>query len=177
RRHPRKGFVIALLLVVLALPDIFFNSTRPLASSNGLRTLLHRPPDPTAHSIFLRSRDEMYFGESSNLEPSYLPAGTAARKIACNHIGLDTTDRPFAYSYILMGIIDNHSSPRDFRYVGVTDRTARFISKIDQQPPCMVLCIHCLHDPGKIAKYSTMLPAVQNFGSLMLFTPAAVPAN
>jgi hypothetical protein len=171
KNYPKATFVLALLLLLMAIPPLLFNSTRPLAASNAFRTMLHRPPDPTAHSIFFRSRDEMYFAESNDLESSYLPAGEAARKLSCTHIGLDTTDRPFAYGYILMGIIDDGGPPRDFRYLAVANLTSKFTSKIDRQPPCMVLCIHCLHDPAKIAKYSSTLQRVRRFGSVMLFSP------
>ena len=169
RKYPRKGYILAALVVILALPDVFFNSTRPLVSSNEIRAILHRPPDPTSKSILFRSRDEMYFAESNDLEPSYLPAGHAARRLACSHIGVDTTDHPFAYEYILMGIIDRHGPPRAFRYVNVKNLTTKFASKIDQQPPCAVLCIDCQNDPAKIAEYSSELPNVQYFGDVVLF--------
>ncbi len=168
-RHPRATYFVALALVVLALPALLFNSTRPLISSNGIRRLLHRPLDPQASSIFFRGRDQMYFAEGFNLEPTYLPAAYAARKISCTHIGIDTSDHPFAYDYILMGIIDHHGTPRRFRYVGVSNLTSRFTGKIDGQPPCIVLCIHCLHDPEKLARYESTLPVSEAYGSLVLF--------
>ncbi len=170
RGYPRATFFLALALFVMALPPLLFNSIRPLVSSNGIRTLLHRPPDSRAYSIFFRSRDEMYFAESADLEPSYLPAGEAARKISCAHIGLDTTNQPFAYGYILTGMINDRGPLRDFRYVSVTNLTYRFTSRIDRQPPCMVLCIRCLHDPEKLAEYSATLPKMQSFGTLLLFS-------
>lgn len=170
RRYPRKGYIFALLLVILALPDALFNATRPLAASNAFRAVLHRPPDPTANSIFFRSRDEMYFAESNDLESSYLPAGEAARNLACTHIGLDTADRPFAYEYILMGIIDNGGPLRKFRYLEVKNLTSKYTSKIDLQPPCAVLCIDCQHDPARIARYSSQFPNAQYFGDVVLFS-------
>lgn len=173
QKYPKATRVLAVLLLAMAIPPLLLNSTRPLVSSNALRAMLHRPLDPTANSIFSRSRNEMYFAESADLEPSYLPAGEAAQKISCTHIGLDTTNRPFAYEYILMGIIDNGGAPRDFRYTGVTNLTSEFTSMIDRQPPCMVLCIHCLHDPASIARYSARLPEIQSFGSVMLFSPSS----
>ncbi|HTU51333.1 MAG TPA: glycosyltransferase family 39 protein [Acidobacteriaceae bacterium] len=170
--YPKATFSLALLLLCVAMPPLLFNSTRPLFSSNVIRTMLHRPPDPTSKSILFRSRDEMYFGESTGLEPSYLPTGEAARKLSCTHIGLDTTDRPFAYEYILMGIIDDGGAPRKFRYLKVKNLTSRFTSKIDRQPPCAVLCIDCQHDPAKLAGYSSALPNVEQFGSVVLFSPS-----
>ncbi len=172
KSYRRVTFVLALLLLVMAIPPLLFNSTRPLLSSNFLRAALHRPPDPTASSIVFRSRDSMYFGERADLESSYLPAGEAARKLACTHIGLDTTGRPFAYEYILMGIIDRHGPPRAFRYVDVTNMTSKFASKIDRQQPCAVLCIDCESNAAKIAQYSSALPRTARFGSVMLFSPS-----
>jgi hypothetical protein len=170
RKYPRPLYIVTLVLLVMAIPPLLFNSIRPLVSSNGIRAMLHRPPDPLAYSILFRSRDEMYFAESVDLEPTYLTAGEAARKISCRHIGLDTTNHPFAYGYILMGIIDRNGPPRRFRYVGVKDRTAAFTSSIDGQAPCLVLCVRCLHDPAKMATYSAELPKIQSFGTLVLFS-------
>lgn len=170
RSNPKTTFAFTLALLTLGLPALLFNSIRPLVSSNALRILLHRQPDPTANSIFFRSRDEMYFAETPDLESSYLPAGEAVRKISCSHVGIDTGNHPFAYEYILMGIVDDHGPLRDFRYVGVTNRTSRFTSEIDQQQPCLVICIRCLHDPEKWAKYSAQLPKTQSFGTVVLFS-------
>lgn len=170
RGYPRLLYVVTIVLLVMAIPPLLFNSIRPLVSSNGIRAVLHRPPDPLAYSILFRSRDEMYFAESVDLEPTYLPAARTARAIACSHIGLDTTDHPFAYGYILMGIIDRDGPPRRFRYVAVHDRTTTFTSPIDRQPPCLVLCVRCLHDSAKMTEYSAELPKIQSFGSLVLFS-------
>ncbi len=170
RSGPKMDLLVGVAVVVLAIPPLLFNSIRPLVSSNEFRALLHRPLDPHSRSIFLRSRDEMYFAESLGLESTYLPAGKAARKLSCAHIDLDTTNYPFAYGYILMGIIDDHGPIRTYRYVGVDNFTARFAGRIDRQPPCAVLCVSCLHDPVRMSQYSATLPSMQPFGTLVLFS-------
>jgi 4-amino-4-deoxy-L-arabinose transferase-like glycosyltransferase len=149
------SLIVGLLLLV-ALPLALVNETRPLITRNGLRG-----------SILTTPRNETYFFDRHReIAASFISAATAARASGCRTIGLDANLLHFEYP--MMAMLGQDGVSRQIRYVGVENSSVRY-AQPSAQPVCMVICLHCLDDPEKIAEYSAKLPKTQSFGTMLLF--------
>jgi hypothetical protein len=150
---------IAGVLLLLALPLALMNETRPLVTRHGLRG-----------SILTTPRDETYFFDfHQEIAASFIAAANAANGSGCRSIGLDAN--LLHYEYPIMGMLGQDGVSRQIRYAGVENSSVQY-APLSAQPECMVICLHCLHHPEKIAEYSAKLPEMQSFGTVVLFSPS-----
>jgi hypothetical protein len=147
--------VVALLLLVSALPFAIFNSLRPLA------------PWPRT-SIFSQPRLDSYFADSHDWwRNSYVSTAKFIESSECRSIGVDSSLEDFDYPlYALLGI--GHSG-RQVRYVGVNNLTVAY-ARPDSKPPCAVICLRCAHAPAKWAEYKNVGGRVTVFDDVAIFS-------
>lgn len=172
RLSTKVSLTVLLVLGMTGVPDLFFNGIRPLISTAYVRRALHYAPDPSAGSVLFRSRSAMYFGENTELEPRYFQIATYVRGITCSKIGLDTTNHPYSYDYVLIALINADRRSHVFRYTGVRNLTSKYASEIDRTPPCAVICVMCSTSTEKWRKYQATLPIIQTFGTFAVFSQA-----
>jgi hypothetical protein len=148
---------IVALSLLLAIPLVLANETRPLITKYGLRG-----------SILTTPHDETYFLDfHQDIAGSFIAAAGAARASGCRSMGLDANLMRFDYPMLAM--VTQDGIARHIRYVGVENSTIQYASQ-SAPPVCMVICLNCLHAPYKIAEYSSELPNVQSFGNVVLFS-------
>jgi hypothetical protein len=147
------------LLLLIAIPLALANQTRPLVTRNGL-----------GGSILTTPRNQTYFFDfHREIAASFIAAAGAARATGCRTIGLDANLVHFEYP--MMAMLRQDGAPRQIRYVSVENSSVQY-TQPSAQPVCMVICLGCLRDSAKIAKYSAALPRTQVFGNVVLFSRA-----
>jgi hypothetical protein len=91
-RRKAAANVIAVLLLVAAVPWVLLNETRPLLGQYGPRGIIH-----TDKSIIKTSRVSGYFMNFPQFEEAYLGAATIVRAHGCSQIGFDIGSNDFEY--------------------------------------------------------------------------------
>lgn len=153
------AYAAAGLVLFIGLPLALVNDTRPFITRHGL-----------SGGILTTPRDETYFFDSHReVAGSWIAAAKTARASGCRSIGLDANLLHFEYP--MMAMLTDDKVPRQIRYVDVENSSAQY-AKTSASPICMVVCLDCLHDSGKIARYSVELPKTQSFGTVVLFSRA-----
>jgi hypothetical protein len=159
----------AIFLITAFLPALC-NDTRPLLFSGKLR-------HPDGKSIFLRSREDLYFTEERGLAATYIPAASAIRAESCTDIGLDASIQPNSHDYALVALAKAPHRNSQFRYVGVHNLSTKFATASDLRMPCIVVCFDCRDRADKRDEYSKALPRTQILGDLAIFSANAPSSN
>jgi 4-amino-4-deoxy-L-arabinose transferase-like glycosyltransferase len=150
----------AALVLLLAFPLALANDSRPLITRHGLRG-----------SILTTPRDQTYFFDSHReFASSFIAAAKAARASTCRSIGIDANLLHFEYP--MMAMLNEDGVSRQISYEDVENSSIQY-AKPTAKPACMVICLQCLNDPEKMARYSARLPETQSFGAVVLFTQSA----
>jgi len=154
--RPLTSFFLICACVV-ALKTVLKNPFRPLVTLRG------------TSSIFATERWPQYFAENPWRIRPY-PALVAALKAGpCRELGVDiSAGEPFEYPLLwALG-----AARGDFRVwdVGMNNPSARLAGSFEAKAACAVLCIDCIENQEKLAKYGATLPLHRNFGRQVLFT-------
>ncbi len=147
---------IVAFALLLAIPLVLANETRPLMTKQGLRG-----------SVLTTSRDKTYFLDfHQDIAESFISAAAAARDSGCREIGIDANRMHFEYP--MMAMLEKDGIRRKIRYMGVENSSIRYAPQ-SAPPVCTVICLDCLNSPKQIAAYSSEFPNFQSFGNLILF--------
>jgi hypothetical protein len=169
RRFPRIVVSLMFILLVTAFLPALCNDSRPLLLAGNLRH-----PSTEDRSIFLRSREQLYFTEEKDLAATYIPAAAAVREQNCGDVGIDTSLKPYSHEYALFALARLSGRRSQFRYVGVENISRKFMGPADLRQPCVVICSACRTHPEKMAEYASVLPREQIFGDLVIFSAQGV---
>lgn len=157
--------ILGVLLFSALLPTVG-NEPRPLLFTGRIsHPVIYRD------SILTRNRAELYFSETPKLQSVYVPAAETIRKEQCSDVGLDRSASGSPREYALIAQIKNEQPGIRIRYVGVDNLSSQFADENDRRQPCVVVCIDCRDRPDKVSEYSTALPRLQTFGTLVVFNP------
>ena len=152
--------VICLLLLDKARLPVVQNWTRPL-----------RGP----HNLFVTPRDAGYFSDIAYMQNqnSYLRAVDLTARLGCRMVGIDISENQMEYPF--QALLRKRDPAIRFVHTGVTNASARYYPA-HRETPCAVLCLDCLHTPGKIELYRTLSPPIP-IGQFLLFlrVPAGAP--
>jgi 4-amino-4-deoxy-L-arabinose transferase-like glycosyltransferase len=150
---------VATALLALAVPLVIGNQLRPLigGSSQG-------------PSVFRRDRSELYFTEQPHLAAPFRQAVAEVERTGCRRIGLDLTARVGdQLEYLLLALLHIGPGGREVQAMGVTNASARYRRAGDDRPPCVIVCVWCLDDPAKSARYAAGAAAVHVFKPVVVF--------
>lgn len=164
-RFPKTLSILAIMAFVSAIPPALCNTTRPLLFSSGFHQWSH---DRT--SIFLQSRNALYFTQQTDLRSTYVAAAEQVRSERCNDIGMDTSIKPYSHEYPLMELSRNPGQQIKFRYVEVDNLSSKYADRSDFAVPCVVICPECRDHKEKWDRYLPTLPTVHVFGNLVVFS-------
>jgi hypothetical protein len=154
RLRPRAlAALICLVLVSGARLPAIENWTRPLKGP---------------HSLFRTARNDNYFSDMSqwNNRDSYLEVVDATARTACPLVGIDSSENQLEYPFQVL-LRERNRAVR-FVHTGVTNNTRRYAPNPPPRP-CVVLCLDCAGNAGKIELYRSFGPP-RVVGRFLLFT-------
>ena len=133
--NKKAANVVAVLLLVAALPWVLLNETRPLLGQYGPRGVIN-----TDRSIFNMDRVSGYFMNFPDSEEGYRGAAEFVRARACSQVGLDVRSNDFEYQFWPLLKKD---SDDDIRIEHVnTPGYARFApGSLPEFRPCAIIAI------------------------------------
>ena len=145
---------ISFLFLLLALPFALRNSTRPLVTKEGKNSILFMP------------REESYFlDQHRSYAGSFIAAASAVRGEDCHSIGLDSN--LLHLDYPMLALLTADKTQRQLSYVAVHNGTERYKSAME--PPCIVVCLECVHATEKWRDYSESEPKPSVYGDIVVF--------
>jgi 4-amino-4-deoxy-L-arabinose transferase-like glycosyltransferase len=145
---------ISFLLLLLALPFVLRNSTRPLLTKE------------KGNSILFMPRDETYFlDQHRSYADSFVAAASAVKAEDCRSVGLDAN--LLHLDYPMLALLGGNTTKRRLSYVSVNNGTARY--KSSAEPPCIVVCLECAHVEEKWQEYSDSEPKPSVYGGVVIF--------
>ena len=133
----RRGLVlsVAAVLVVAALPWVFYNYSRPVIpwafEVEGRSSL--------GGSHVFADRTEQYFSHRPELEKPYVGAAERIRSLDCSDIGLDVGNDDWEYPFWVLLLQDGKE--RRLEHVNVENRSARAASVEEPFVPCAVILV------------------------------------
>ncbi len=155
RLSPRLLGACASVIFLFALNYAFRNGLRGLAPWS-------------AHSILRTPRVVQYFSDShADVADQWIGAEERIRASKCDSVGLDEAEGAL-YDYPLLALIGADRLERRVRYVGVANRSARFIDA-SAAPPCLVACLGCDGDADRAKPYADRFGTGESFGDIVLF--------
>lgn len=150
---------LALVLLLLAIPNAICNDLRPIVTRPGLN-----------RSIFETPREKVYFyDQHQSLEPSYRAAADAVKRAGCQTAGIDASQEHFEYP--LFALLHNRHVDQ-IVYSGVANRSSRYSANQPPGAPCAVICPACARAPSRTAVYMSKGDRAQRFGDVEVFFPS-----
>ncbi len=133
---PRRTPILAAGFMLLALPWLLFNQTRPVIG--------RRPWVTRVGSVFTSPVEEVAFANHLGIMDEYQAAADIVREQACEQIGLriDSSDPEYLLWWVL-------AAPRDDMRIEVINANERL--KRYQDPsfqPCLIICTICQGQPA-----------------------------
>jgi 4-amino-4-deoxy-L-arabinose transferase-like glycosyltransferase len=156
RTLPRAVILgISYLLLLLALPFVLRNETRPLLSRSAMDSIVTMP------------RDDTYFlDQHRSYASSFIAAAGKVSKEECRSIALDANLMHFDYP--MFALLSKDETPRRLTYASVHNTTERYRSATEQRP-CAVICLECAQATEKWREYSDSEPNPSVFGNIVVF--------
>ena len=120
-----------------------------------------------AESIFKTGRNANYFADIGSMQnrDSYVKSVDLVARSGCDIVGIDTSKNQLEYPFQAL-LLQRNPAVR-FQHVGVENASARYTEN-ERLQPCAVVCLDCLGDEGKTAKYREIGP-VTTVGRFLLF--------
>ncbi len=147
-----RGWLVSAGLLVIALPWVFFNNTRPLIGAQPwttrLPSVLETPPGEILFAMNMGAYDE------------YLEIAHTIQQSQCNKVGLKLDSHDFEYQ--LWWLLDAPQSGIRLKSVVTYDILERYLDS--SYEPCAVICTLC----DDWSQFGGM-PLVRRYGSLSLF--------
>jgi len=122
--------VLAVVLVLTALPYVFLNNTRPLVGAS---------PRTRTGSIFVTPPVDLLFTSTPEIEVQYALAAARLEASACRQVGLDLGSRDLEYT--LWWLLDAPQSGFRLETLGSSAGTRELLDAGFE--PCAVLCTRC----------------------------------
>jgi hypothetical protein len=156
RTWPRRAtYILAVLLLLLAVPVVLNNQLRPLALGKEFN-ILHR------------DRVALYFAGQKELLDSYRAAVEFVNKGECLNIGLDLPSN--SYEYPLLRLLGAASGEKNVRAVGVGNPSAVYARAESSFRPCAIICLQCSHATEKWSMYTSQVGPATRFDPLVVFS-------
>jgi Dolichyl-phosphate-mannose-protein mannosyltransferase len=146
---------ISYLLLLLALPYVLRNETRPLLTRSAKDSIVTMP------------RDETYFlDQHKSYASSFIAAAGDVSAEKCRSIALDANLLHFDYP--MFALLSKDKTPRRLTYASIHNATERYRSATAQQP-CVVICLECAQATRKWQEYYDSEPNPSVFGNIVVF--------
>ena len=139
----------------LAVCLFLFSGARAPAIENWTRPL--KGP----RSLFVTARNDNYFSDMGqwNNQASYLESVRRVAASGCNTVGIDIGENQLEYPF--QALLRQRNRAVHFVHTGVASAPPR-------EKPCAVLCLDCIANQQKIARYRDIAPPVE-IGRFLLF--------
>lgn len=128
-RRPRLGRMVAVGLLVAAVPWLLFSETKPLLGNA---------------SMFHRGRETQYFAMRPDLREAYLDTVERLRESGCAAVGFLMDENDFEYPlWVLLGKSGGRGRPR-LEHIGVRDQRGAPVGATGDARfrPCAVIATH-----------------------------------
>jgi 4-amino-4-deoxy-L-arabinose transferase-like glycosyltransferase len=149
---PWLVWLVAIGLLIAAMPWVFFNNTRPLIGAQPWTTRLP--------SILGTPSGEILFAMNLGAYDEYLEVAKTIRQSDCRDIGLVLDSHDFEYQ--LWWLLDAPQSGRKLKSIETFSSLDRYLDLTYE--PCAIICTLC----GDRSEYAGM-PLVERYGSLSLY--------
>ncbi len=149
---PRLGWLVAVGLLIAAMPWVFFNNTRPLIGAQPWTTKLP--------SVLGTPPEEILFAMNHGSYDEYLDIAKTIRQSDCKDIGLVLDSHDFEYQ--LWWLLDAPQSGLKMRSIETFVSLERYLDLAYE--PCAIICTIC----GDRSEYAGM-PLAKSYGSLSLY--------
>jgi hypothetical protein len=149
---PKAVTAAVVLILIYALPYVFFNNMRPVVGI---------PPWPTRiRSVFVEADDTILFAQSPEIRDEYESIASRILDAECRKVGL-MTDR-FTLEYTLWRLLRAPESGVTIEHLLASPGTRRYIDA--GFSPCAVVCTVCDSLPAGVD-----LPLASDFGHVRLY--------
>jgi hypothetical protein len=148
--------ILALVLLLAAVPFLFGNSLRSFLPSN--RNFVLRSP-----------KDALYFADDFQgwQEQAHVSAAEEIARSGCREVGIDSMLQTWVYP--MMALIRQRLPDARFQYTGVHNSSIRYASALQRPTPCAIVCLGCMKVREKRMEYGG-LGNVSPHGDITVFT-------